>query len=431
MKKTLTVSLLALALALLCGCTRELERAEYTLDSPVSVRCIFTGTITDSEAEGTFLADGGWSFTGTAQTGRLVSGEIVDYPCLMELAGEPFMGFYSGAVKDALPQGEGRFVSHDIEYTGSFSAGQPDSGEVTALPLSLSYREQTYTGLYSGSLQKAVPDGEGVFAGTSAGGAALRLSGHWEGGSPAGEGALTADRCETVLCGEAVVGSYDGECKDGIPSGHGSFSGRNGEGIRFTYEGEWENGLANGRGALRYESAVYFDRCGRFTDGDFTPDFTELLGAIGSREPCFALTDAQTDFIREYGELWNAEHDLLCFEDSGLKTVFNKDLTLRVILQKPEISDEPEWMSIYSLRVISADRVELSAGGPVFTCVTCYDSSYTTLIRLLIPQEIEGLVRARRIHAYAIPLGFSSYTTVNGETKDCLVMLSGDLVIAV
>ena len=86
----------------------------------------------------------------------------------------------------------------------------------------------------------------------------------------------------------------------------------------------------------------------------------------------------------------------------------------------------------YNLRDImpeieTVEEIPLYLGGPVGTQMMFY---MHTLGPEIIPEAIDGLRRGQRFHVYGIPLTLSDYTTVLGQSAQCLVLLAGDVYIA-
>ncbi len=292
------------------------------------------------------------------------------------------------------------------------------------MPFDLTWAECVYTGTYTGALYNGVPEGEGVFEGTDAAGAALRWEGGWSAGEPAGAGELTADRLLTTANDRPAAGRYAGAGESAAPEGEGVFSSVSDQGVPWTYRGSWRGGLMDGQGTLRYEAENYYTRGGTFTAGRWTPTWIESLAAVGSCEPCFTLTDEQTAFLEAHPELWEEEN-----HQNFLNTRYKKDINRSLIVRKcfsdPGSMDVPCWMSVSALRVVRSYVAELE-DGTAMTCITAADSTYSFPVRVILPDRVDGLRRGQRFHVVAMPVCLSEYTTVLGEKQTCLVMVAGD-----
>lgn len=292
------------------------------------------------------------------------------------------------------------------------------------MPFTLTWAEDVYTGVYTGALHNGLPEGQGVFAGKDLTGAALGWEGGWNAGAPAGAGELTADRLMTAVNGVPAAGRYTGAGESALPEGQGTFTSVNDMGVPYTYRGSWHAGRMDGQGTLRYEAEGYYTRGGTFTAGQWTPTWIECLAAIGSCEPCFALTDEQTAFLEAHPELWEEET-----HQDYLNTRYKKDINRSLIVRKcfsdPGSMDVPCWISVSSLRVIRSYILELE-DGTAMTCITAADGTYTFPLRVILPDRVDGLRRGQRFHVVALPVCLSEYTTVLGEKQTCLVMVAGD-----
>ena len=290
------------------------------------------------------------------------------------------------------------------------------------------FREGTaYEGRYTGALLHGRPEGQGVFTGADAAGELFSWEGGWSEGSPAGDGTMALEGCTAVCENVPTVGVYTGRGRGGVPEGEGTFTAADMDGVTFTYTGHWAAGAMDGQGTLCWASENRYVRSGTFTAGSFTPTWLEALETIGTYAPRFTLSEAQRSFIGEHPELWERETHQNYLKSEYRKT-YNKSLLLRKCFEKPELIEEPCWIGMTSLRVLRAYTVRLGEHG--FTCITAADGSYAYPVRLILPDMVEGLRRGQRFHAYAMPIAFGEYTTVNGADQTCLVLLAGDVHIS-
>ena len=425
MKKKLLLSVCLLALLSLAGCTRHKENEELTLSSP-EASVVFTGTITDGVRTGTVTGDG-WSFEGTLGESSLQDGTAENLPCSAAVGGIVADGTYTGTLVSGMPDGEGVFtLPSGAVFSGEFSAGTAVRGAAEDLPWNYTHGGSRYSGTYTGALEAGVPEGEGSFEGEN--GAKLRFSweGGWSAGEPSGEGMLTDDRCVTTVEGTELAGAYDGEGKDGVPDGEGTFSGADSEDVAFTYTGSWSAGLMNGQGTLRYESELRYVREGTFTAGCYTPTDVEMLAALGTCEPCFTLTDAQRSYLAECSDLWErADHQ--SFFESTYDALAVGGASIAGCFSSEDYREDPYWMEIYAMRIITAHTGVLVSGGREMTLIMALDSSFEYPCLVLVPGSVDRLTEGNRFHIYALPLAVSTYTNTLGEECQCLVMIAGDI----
>ena len=303
----------------------------------------------------------------------------------------------------------------------------PEPTAAADMALTVEFDGVEYTGLYTGALRAMRPEGEGRFAGQSVRGETFVWQGNWNAGAPSGAGELTLDACALTVEGAPALGRYEGQAVDGVPSGEGRFTAADAEGVDYTYVGGFVDGRIEGQGTLTSEAENRFVRAGTFTDGAFTPTWLEAVETLGTLEPRFTINEVQREFIEQYPALWEADN-YRNYMKSEYKKVYDRSLILRKCFEKPELLDEPRWMGMSAVRIVRAWTVTL--GEHSFTCITGADSTYAYPIRVIIPEAIEGLRRGQRFHVYGIPLTLSDYTTVLGQSAQCLVLLAGDVYIA-
>ena len=89
--------------------------------------------------------------------------------------------------------------------------------------------------------------------------------------------------------------------------------------------------------------------------------------------------------------------------------------------------EEPYWMEIYSLRIITARTGALVPGGAEMTCIFASDRNYRYPCFVIVPGSVDRLSRGNPFHIYAVPIAVSPYVNTLGEEKECLVLLAGDI----
>lgn len=198
--------------------------------------------------------------------------------------------FYSGPVKDSIPNGIGTAIFDDsTTYTGEFKNGIKDStGKET-------YKDRA---TYSGTFSNDNRDGKGTYTDKATG---ESYDGYWKDGLRDGRGD------ETYPGGS----KYSGKWKNGVREGFGVYTSPLGE----TYTGEWKNGLKDGHGVWK-QSTNGDKYCGTFLNGQpngydtlfyankdvFLGNFTSGTYSYGTR---FYHTDRAGQWDKYVGEFSN------------------------------------------------------------------------------------------------------------------------------
>lgn len=138
--------------------------------------------------------------------------------------------------------------------------------EVEAMAYTVSIGETQYTGEFSGTTEKKIPNGVGTFV--SADG--LTYSGDWENGLPVSVCSMELDGYTVEIAGNSYTGLYKGEAVDALPNGSGEFVFSD-EKTSATYIGGWESGTPNGEGTLDYSGEDgYIRYSGGWKNGGFS-----------------------------------------------------------------------------------------------------------------------------------------------------------------
>ncbi len=194
-------------------------------------------------------------------------------------------GLFSGTLNKELPSGEGTIVSLDKSwtYTGSFAeetAEIKDGILKGEYPITLIVGDDEYSGTYSGDVKDNTITGKGKFSSLDD---SFTYAGEWIGGKLAGSGTVNGLKYSISVKDREINGFYSGDLKDSVPSGNGIFSSDDND---FVYDGEWENGIISGKGTLTDQNyLIHFpevDRVGLF-EGDVVngiPEGTGVFSAI-------------------------------------------------------------------------------------------------------------------------------------------------------
>ena len=426
MKKRYILLLALLCSLLLGGCTKELADEPLTLSFAPEETALFTGTLSDGVYNGV-LTGSGWRFEGTFRRGGLLDGTGEGISCHAALFGRVEDGTYTGALVSGIPDGEGVFtLSSGAAFTGEFSGGAAGRGEAVLLPWALTRGESRCEGVYSGAMGPSGPDGSGCFDGKNAALQRFVWDGGWTGGAPSGSGTLTDDGYVTVVEGRETAGEYTGEGSAAIPEGEGVFTAADENGVPFTYTGEWAAGLMDGAGTLAYDAEALYTRTGTFTAGRFAPSRLETLVSLGTCEPKFSLSDSQTEFLENTPDLWERE-DHQDFFQSVYRSIARKNVTVAQCFSDGSYRDDPFWIEVYGMRIITARTGALIPGGADMTFIFAADRNYAYPCVVLVPGTVDRLRQGNSFHIYAMPIAVSPYVNTLGEERQCLVLLAGDI----
>ena len=182
----------------------------------------------------------------------------------------------------------------------------------------------------------------------------------------------------------------------------------------------------DGAGALSYDAENLYTRTGTFSAGCFAADRLETLVSLGTCEPRFTLTDEQLAFLAAADDLWERE-DHQEFFTSAYQTLRDKKAYVAQCFSDDSFRTEPYWMEIYGLRILTARTGALIPGGAEMTYIFAYDRNGVYPCVVIVPGSVDRLARGNSFHVYAVPLAVSPYVNTLGETRECLVLLAGDI----
>lgn len=402
-----------LCLLLLGGCSQR--NNTLTLTTPDgSITGSYMGEEADGlpEGQGIFTSENGWVYEGSFTAGSFGSGHVSDYPV------PSYNAVYTGAVEALVPQGEGELLWEGGRFSGTFDAGQPHTGEAESFPCSVTFAEVSVSGLYSGTLAAALPEGEGTF--TAEGGRKLSYEGGFAAALPAGEGTLSDDGY--MLNGQR--GRYEGSVLDGLPHGEGSFTGRSPENIDFSYTGDWKNGLFDGEGELLYDSELYYERVGHFSKGEFTPEPRELMEALASREPIFEISDTTWAYINEYPELLDAGREVPHYMEADYRFLRESGSSYFRYVESPTDFQE-SWLLFYNYIPLRSYEVDAFGKENRCTVILASNTVHKEPAVFYLFGDSSELTTKHYITAYGIPMGMTHYTNANGEEVEAVAVLLG------
>lgn len=334
---------------------------------------------------------------------------------------------YTGQLVNGTPEGtcDATIQSGNTlwEYHGTIENSRfANTGTVKDMPYLLCATAGDYSGLYTGDVCNGLPDGLGTFR-YSADSSLFTYKGAWKAGEIHGAGQLSSNiHVVHFTNGLDREGSYDGEVVDGIPCGNGEFSATNAEGVHYQYNGEWKDGLFNGQGTIVFDSDEYFNRIGTFTDGEFTPTFTDLFVSLGTGVPKFDLSVKQISMLNFFhnndrGDKWK-QSELTAFLS---KYTYS---SLKISQYKKKPSDfQNRLIFLGNSRIVQINEYDdlLGYSDVTFRMILANQAGSDIAYAYGIG-ETPKMYEGTNIHVWGYPLGTSFYDGVDGQTVPCTVI---------
>lgn len=229
-----------------------------------------------------------------------------------------YEGKYTGTMEKNVPVKYGKFKKGDendanyIIYLGEWNDGKlAGNGTLNTNNYSFDVEKVKWIGAYSGAVVDGLPNGEGTFKAKDNNHGVYEYTGNWQKGIPCGKGKLLANKYVVHFDEFDKIGKYNGDVLDGKPSGQGTFTAKTDDGEEYTYTGEWKNGIYNGQGVLKFTNGKHGIYDGKFVNGKFTPTIIEWIQYKGSdKKNCpYSLTNIQKKFIKETEKAYK-KHDV-------------------------------------------------------------------------------------------------------------------------
>ena len=191
--------------------------------------------------------------------------EVTDMPLTATIGDTTLSGLFTGTVEKKKPNGQGTFTYSDdsvtVTYTGKWEDGTPiGDGHLEYDGFNVEYFDTVYEGKYDGDAFAGHPNGTGNFA-ASNNDIVFTYAGEWKDGVIAGTGELKFNKLVIDFDNHILTGEYYGEVVDGLPYGNGEFIAKTEESY-LTYTGNWKDGVFSGTGSI--DTNIYTVR---FTDG--------------------------------------------------------------------------------------------------------------------------------------------------------------------
>lgn len=356
--------------------------------------------------------------------------KVLDEEINITYKSEVYEGIFSGTFINRVPNGEGVFKSNEgWTFEGNFEDGMfSDIGNVTDYPITITYQENDYEGIYEGEMLSFLPNGEGKFV-SEKNDVEFSYTGKWANGELSDAGELETNNYTMHFSDVDRIGYYSGETKSGIPSGQGKFIATNTDGENYTYTGEFENGIINGQGKRAFdESGEHYTEIGTFIDGDFCPDIIEGLNAYGSGDSFkFVISDETAGFINSNLQYIVGDG----YEFADIADLVDKDVSYGDYIKQPSkyLSKIVCWeeytitqIRIYDFYDKEQECIEIIA----------QDASNHVICSYGIIQKntnsdmswVDYLNEGAKLDFYGIPISSTSFENVAGGNTNCVVMLN-------
>lgn len=282
----------------------------------------------------------------------------------------------------------------------------------TPAPLTeVSINNQLRLGYYSGELKNGVPNGQGSFESMDTL-PVLSYKGEWTDGKACGKGSLN-DSAFTIhfeeLDGTVYdrTGTFVGDTINAIPSGQGSFTTKNSEGITWTYIGEFANGTFNGLGEQKWEES-YSPLKGFFTNGNYTPSWSQFMESVSIADNC-TIYGKSLELMDQYESVFTSQTEIdpdfiyVSWKASDLK--INPSLYSRRLVHKK------------NLKVVQIDEYT-GYGRPLFFAILEDGSGHVFYGYFGSETKLE--VDATVADIYLLPLNWITYKNVNNEDVEAV-----------
>lgn len=371
--------------------------AKEVVDFPYTVcidksdtNCTISGTLLDGIPQGSaaysFLnGNSVWSFNGSLNdSNEIFNGVATNMPIVIKTnAG-----------------------SYQTIYTGSIQNGKiADLVKVSDMPYSASFDGVEYTGLYTGNVTGALPNGTGSFI-CEKDTLYFKYQGDWSNGVISGSGTLESNDVTVHFPEVDRKGTYQGDVVDGVFSGHGIFSATTDDGINYTYDGNWSDGQLDGEGAQIYDDRDSYNHIGNFQNSVFAPSVYDFFVSFGTKKTAaYTVSDNASSFLKNHESLF---------------TLFNKDLAepyIDATFSYAQFAKNPNkfgsMLFKIKLSVFQVFEYEDFWGYPA-TYFLATDRSYNVYYGLLLNTS-DKLVDGKSITLYALPLSFATYEGVDGN----------------
>ncbi|MBQ9327148.1 MAG: hypothetical protein IJ225_01270 [Solobacterium sp.] len=282
---------------------------------------------------------------------------VSDQETEITVFGNPTPSVYTGEVKQKLPNGEGSAILQGDELVeGTFEEGVFLSGNVEQVPYSISFFDQSISGIYTGEVADQFPSGEGEFISDG-----FLFQGTWINGAPQGPGVVSAESFIINTPSESLEGRYDGELSAGPAQGKGTFIYQS-DGHEITMTGTFNNNRFDG---TLIRTIQYHDTEKSYPvvyqNGVQQESAASMIAYLeGMRVQSYCLNDDQWSFLSEHTSL---------FEGTNKEDQLLKDSVTEFDYDSFQETDSPTLILIQNAKVYSVERYKPYTGADPVTSI--------------------------------------------------------------
>ena len=304
----------------------------FTIDGK-DITAYYTGALVDNQPFGEGIYEfedthGPWSFVGSLENGIFSNGIMTDYPYTMSFEDDQCYSKYSGPFSNSQPSGEGIYtiVTHGntAVLEGNYDPQNGFSGYASQLSMSFVYNGVSFAGIYTGEYLNGQPNGNGNFK--SEGELFFYYDGTWNQGSIVGPGQLHTNNAQMNVNGSLARAEYSGHIENAFFNGEGTISIKQGD-THYTYSGNWSNNIYSGEGTLSVSSAdsIGYTYNGSWKDGVYSGEGSLIYDSddIIKYIGNFENGEFRPTFLQLINCLCSAENSKVILADDTLEYIEN------------------------------------------------------------------------------------------------------------
>lgn len=362
------------------------------------------------------------------------SKSVTDAAIKLNINGSEVAALYTGPVdKNGLPSGEGKALIGEYTIEGTFSEGECVKGEAKDLPMFIKYDGKKREGVYTGAIEKYLPEGSGSFYDDSDGDGFF-YEGEFHEGQIYGKGKISADKFTIHFPEFDRTGGFIGETVNGIPEGHGGFKSQNSEGTVYIYDGDFKNGVMNGTGKITYDNGYeyegefkdgLFDGQGKMTyngelffegewvDNNFNPTILQTIEDVGKDEDIcpYTLKDEEKKFLEDNIDLLTTNSAENC------KKVLNPDFKYDEYIND---STSQGYMLAKEENLIVQQIEPEIYGNRDYTYILLHNDDDSRRILVQAYFDCSNINENDRVTITYFPLTYSKYFSMDNEWVNAL-----------